>query len=285
MLRRVWLRFTLQALFLLAVAVVAGLLDLSIPAIVGVMFAAYLLTVVVEWGATRAAHGEPAAESPTEAGAVADLEPAVAVVEPGPVVVPEPVPPRDPEPYPQPTPEPEPPLIPEPEPPLDPEPSPDPVPEPQPDPVPTPAPEPTPVPTPEPAPAPQFAEAQPEPELEVEPDLEVEPEPEPEPVRQLVAVAAPPPEPEPEPEPARAAAPAATNVATLPVPSTPQAWNLWELERLARERAGEDSLRDEEWGYLLVYLREFAAADGRLPLDFDALVRESFGDLVAGSPR
>lgn len=281
MLRRVWLRFTLQALFLLAVAVVAGLLDLSIPAIVGVMLAAYLLTVVVEWGATRAARSEPVAAVPVEAEAVADLEPAVAVVDPGPVVVPEPEPPRDPEPYPQPTPEPEPPLIPEPEPPLDPEPSPDPVPEPQPDPVPVPEPEPTPVPTPEPAPTPQFAAA--EPEVEPEPELEVEVEPEP--VRQLVAVAAPVREPDPEPELARAAAPVATNVATLPPPSAPQAWNLWELERLARARAGEDSLRDEEWGYLLVYLREFAAADGRLPLDFDALVRESFGDLVAGSPR
>ena len=29
-----------------------------------------------------------------------------------------------------------------------------------------------------------------------------------------------------------------------------------------------------------MYLREFAGADGVLPVDFDGLVRESFGDLV-----
>ena len=45
---------------------------------------------------------------------------------------------------------------------------------------------------------------------------------------------------------------------------------------------GEDPLRDEERAYLLVYLREFAAADGALPVDFDSLVRESFGELVGG---
>ncbi len=68
----------------------------------------------------------------------------------------------------------------------------------------------------------------------------------------------------------------------MPLPVQPQAWNLWELERLVRESAGEDPLRDEERAYLLVYLREFAATDGALPVDFDALVRESFGELVAG---
>jgi hypothetical protein len=88
-----------------------------------------------------------------------------------------------------------------------------------------------------------------------------------------VAISAPA-EPEPEPEP--------TRVATLPVPVQPQEWNVWEIERLARERSGADPVRDEEWGYLLVYLREFASPDGLLPTDFDALVRESFGELVAG---
>jgi hypothetical protein len=71
--------------------------------------------------------------------------------------------------------------------------------------------------------------------------------------------AAPPPEPEP--------------VVTAP----PREWNLWELERAVRE-AGE---RQEEWGALLIHLREFANADGDLPLEFDTLVRESFGDVLA----
>ncbi len=58
-------------------------------------------------------------------------------------------------------------------------------------------------------------------------------------------------------------------------------WNVWELERGAREHAGIDAARDEEWAFLLVYLREFATPDGFLPLDFDALVRESFPELIA----
>jgi hypothetical protein len=64
------------------------------------------------------------------------------------------------------------------------------------------------------------------------------------------------------------------------VPQTPREWNLWDLERIARERPPEDPLRAEEQAYLLVYLREFARPDGTLPLDFDRLVRESFGDLL-----
>ena len=67
------------------------------------------------------------------------------------------------------------------------------------------------------------------------------------------------------------------------MPIQPRAWNLWELERLVRASSSGDPLRDEERGYLLVYLREFAAADGVLPVDFDSLVRESFGELVGGS--
>ena len=45
--------------------------------------------------------------------------------------------------------------------------------------------------------------------------------------------------------------------------------------------AGDDLVRDEERSYLLVYLRDFASPDGLLPEDFDLLVRESFGDLIA----
>jgi hypothetical protein len=64
-------------------------------------------------------------------------------------------------------------------------------------------------------------------------------------------------------------------------PSAPRSWNLWELERRAREGAGADPARDEELGFLLIYLREYATPDGVLPLEFDSLVRESFGDLLA----
>jgi hypothetical protein len=102
----------------------------------------------------------------------------------------------------------------------------------------------------------------------------------------LVAVAAPDPEPErePEPEPELEPEPVAA-VATLPLPAEPREWNLWELERLTRERTGEDDVREVEWGYLIVYLRDFARPDGTLPTEFDDLVRESFGDLLATRAR
>jgi hypothetical protein len=60
----------------------------------------------------------------------------------------------------------------------------------------------------------------------------------------------------------------------------PREWNLWELERLTRAGGGNDPALDEERNYLLMYLREFANADGALPVDFDGLVRDSFGDLI-----
>jgi hypothetical protein len=55
----------------------------------------------------------------------------------------------------------------------------------------------------------------------------------------------------------------------------PREWNLWELERAVR--AAGDAERQVEWSALLIHLREFANADGDLPLEFDGLVRESFG--------
>jgi hypothetical protein len=124
--------------------------------------------------------------------------------------------------------------------------------------------------TPEPAavePEPIAAEpvaAEPEPVV-VEPEpLAVEPEPvvvESEPEPEPVAVE-PGPEPEPEPE-----------------PTTEQAWNLWQIDRALRDSGAVT----EEQEFLLMYLRDYAGPDGSLPVDFDALVRESFGD-VLGTP-
>jgi hypothetical protein len=64
----------------------------------------------------------------------------------------------------------------------------------------------------------------------------------------------------------------------------PREWNLWELERIVREQSGADVARDEERSFLLMYLREFASPDGVLPVDFDAVVRESFGDALDAIP-
>jgi hypothetical protein len=108
------------------------------------------------------------------------------------------------------------------------------------------------------------------------------PAPEPEPVRTLQPVPDPAPEPEPEPElpPAAEATPERT-VVPIGIGTAPRQWNLWDLERLTRQHAGTDEVRDEERSFLLIYLRDFAGPDGVLPIDFDALVRDSFGELVA----
>jgi hypothetical protein len=274
---RLWPRFALEAFFLVAVALVAGLLDLSVTEVVVVMAVAYLLTVVLElvsWRARRGGASE-VADAHEEAVTVAEPTSAVVVVRTGD----RPPRPEEDEAWldqlgrpPEPTAIEAAPEEVEPEA------------EPEPDPEPTPTAEPQPA---EPQPEVEESEAEAEPEPEPEP----QPEPEPEPVAaapQLVAVPEPEPEPEPEaarePDPVREPEPV-TAVATLPLPVQAQEWNLWELERLTRERGGEDPTRDVEWGYLVVYLRDFARPDGTLPTEFDDLVRESFGDLIAGRTR
>ena len=94
------------------------------------------------------------------------------------------------------------------------------------------------------------------------PEPEAELEPSPEPTR-----------PEPVPETARV-------LAFTPGNEAPREWNLWELERVAREHVGGDVAQAEERAYLLMYLREFAGPDGVLPADFDGLVRDAFGDVL-----
>lgn len=119
-----------------------------------------------------------------------------------------------------------------------------------------------------------------QPVLERVPDPTPEPEPEPEPAPEPIPPAAevelvevePEPDPEPEPELPR--------VVALPISGTPREWNVWELERLARASSSGDVSKDEELSYLLVYLRGFATPEGTLSVDFDDLVRESFGPLL-----
>jgi hypothetical protein len=87
-----------------------------------------------------------------------------------------------------------------------------------------------------------------------------------------VAAAAPVPEPE-----------LSSGAAVVPigVAPGPRQWNIRDLEQLAREHAGSDPIADEERTFLLKYLRDFAGPDGMLPPDFDELVRQSFGGIVA----
>jgi hypothetical protein len=130
---------------------------------------------------------------------------------------------------------------------------------------------------------------------------EPEPAPEPAPVPEPVLEAVPAPEPQPEPAPVPVAAPPRLAPVPDPLPVLPppvsepalapaatvtrigatEQWNVWDLEQLAREHAGGDPIADEERTFLLMYLRDFAGPDGLLPADFDALVRQSFGGLVA----
>ena len=118
----------------------------------------------------------------------------------------------------------------------------------------------------EPAPQPK-----PKPEPEHEPELQPE--------RDRVLVAAPPAPPEPEPQ----LEPVPVVVPLVPRDTTPRTWNLWELERLA-ETMNSDAAAEER-RLLLMHLREFADASGDLPVEFDALVRDTFGADLAGLVR
>jgi len=126
--------------------------------------------------------------------------------------------------------------------------------------------------------APPTVQVREQPVVEMSREPTPEPETTPEAPR-IVAVPPPPleesgPEPEaqPEPEPAR--------VTFIGADDGPREWNLWELERAARDNATDDLARNEERSYLLMYLREFAGPDGILPTDFDGLVRDAFGDVL-----
>jgi hypothetical protein len=79
--------------------------------------------------------------------------------------------------------------------------------------------------------------------------------------------------------------PAAPPAAPPPPPVAPpvverRRWNVFELERRARQIAGADPARDEELTFLLLHLREFGDISGELDEQFDPFVRESFPDLI-----
>jgi hypothetical protein len=228
-------RFLIEAGFLIAVAIVAGVARFGTWTIVLVMACAWLVVAAVEWFAAqsrrRAASANDAPPAPEPA---VWAEPRRVVVAPPPAVQQ----PQQLEPQPAPPPEVTPQPIPEPTPQRDPEPEPSPEPEPQSEPEPAPIPE---------QPRVQLVPPEPEPESEPEPTYEPEP--------------APP-------------------VVSITSRMGPREWNLWDLERIARDSSGSDVARDEERNYLLMYLRDFANADGLLPADFDSVVRESFGDVL-----
>jgi outer membrane biosynthesis protein TonB len=279
------LRLVALIVFIALVAVGLWLLDVAWWVVPPVMAGALLIAWAIEWIAWRGSvtssvvrESDVAASIPPpppeeEFGPAAHLPP-LATTEP--VAVTPPVPePSPPEPQPEPEPVPERPTPePEPEPISAPEPAPPPEPEPQPEPPPEPEQEPTP-------PAPVVAEETPVPPPVPE---AVEPQRRP---RRFRLRSVPTQRPQAKPEPVAATAPPTESTPVVefrPRTTVPREWNLWDLERIARQEAGEHPERREEWAYLFLHLRQFAQADGSLPAEFDPLVRESFGGLLERAP-
>ena len=77
-----------------------------------------------------------------------------------------------------------------------------------------------------------------------------------------------PPQPEPEPAP--------------PAVEGQGRWNVLALDRLVEQRGSDFPNRVEEWRSYLYSLRAYASADGSLPASFDALIEETFSELVTG---
>jgi len=272
--RRSIFRLLALAGFLLTVALALWLAEVRPLLVIIVMALALGVAWSVEWLSWRQ---EVPREVVVESGSAPEAEEGVTVLPPveapaaePPLPVPaEVVPPPAPEPVAEAEPvEPEveaaPPVVVVPAAPAEPPPAlepPAPEPEPVPEPVATPPPPPAPPPpAPEPAPPPP------------RPPLRPVPPPPPEP--------APPPPLQPAAEPVRPAA--SSDVIDLRMRATlqPRRWNLWDLERRARDELPRDPIRYEEWSYLFVHLRQFATPDGSLPTEFDGLVRESFGELL-----
>jgi hypothetical protein len=246
--RRSIFRLLALAGFLLTVALALWLAELRPLLVIVVMAAALLVAWVIEWLSWR----QDVARLAVAGGELEEERP---VPVPPPAVF---TPPAAEEPSQPPEAAPLPPALPEPEPEVvstaveaEPRPSP------EPEPGAAPAPEPVPV-----APAP-------EPPPPERPPLRPVPTPPPPPIQPPAA------------QPVRPAprVPEVIDMRTR-VTAQPRRWNLWDLERRARDEAQRDPLRYEEWSYLFVHLRQFATPDGSLPTEFDGLVRESFGELL-----
>ncbi|MCW2977186.1 MAG: hypothetical protein JWM06_2467 [Actinomycetia bacterium] len=249
-------RTVVEAAFLVAVPVAAAALGAGMWTIIAASAVAYLLIFVLEatlWREGASMPGRPRLRMPSR-----PVTPKRPAAPPAPEIESVVVRPRvDANVAPE--------AVPSPEPPVPPEPVAAPVP----------------APAPEPVPQPSLAEVTP-PEhvrvLRAEPAQTPPPEPAPEPVAERAPLAA-------VPEPVLAAVapePVAAPSTVVPIGygAGPRQWNLWDLERLTREHVGGDVAQDEERQFLLMYLREFADTQGLLPVDFDSLVRDSFGELV-----
>jgi hypothetical protein len=266
------LRLAALLVFIGLVAVGLWLLDVVWWVVPPVMAVALLIAWTIEWVAWRGSLPATVVRETTAPPAATPPQP---VDEPAPTEVFSPLAPTRPEAQPPSEPE----LRPDPA--SQQESGPGPEPEPERAPPPPPA-EPEPAPPPPTPPAPE-----PPPEPVVAATVREEPPPtraEPRRPRRLRLRSVP--APRPEPQLARASEPAASAPASpsvvefRPRATEPRQWNLWDLERIAREEVREHPERREEWSYLFLHLREFAHADGSLPTEFDGLVRESFAGML-----
>jgi hypothetical protein len=262
------LRLAALLVFIGLVAVGLWLLDVAWWVVPPVMAGALLIAWTIEWMAWR---GSLATTVVRETTAPPTAPPPPVVEKPAPAEAFAPLAPKQSEP--------EPPSVPEPRPerPSQPESGPEPEPEPEAEPERAPPPPTEPEPAPPPAPV-----SEPPPKPVVAAPVQTASPTRAEPLRsrllRLRSVPSPPPEPAPEPV---AAAPANASVVEFrPRTIEPRQWNLWDLERIARDEVREHPERRDEWSYLFLHLREFAQADGSLPTEFDGLVRESFAGML-----
>jgi hypothetical protein len=255
------LRLVALIVFIALVAVGLWLLDVAWWVVPPVMAGAVLIAWTIEWLAWRGS---------VTSSVVRETEVSAAIPPPVPEEELEPAPPLPPLAAPEPVAvtSPEPVVVTSPEP------------EPEPEPPPAPEPEPTP-----PEPVAQEETVLPQPVLEA-----VAPPRRPRRFRlRSVPTERPQPErPQADFEPVAPVAPqpaeAHSVVELRPRTTVPRQWNLWDLERLAREEAVDHPELRDEWSYLFLHLRQFAHADGSLPAEFDPLVRESFGGLLERAP-
>lgn len=69
-----------------------------------------------------------------------------------------------------------------------------------------------------------------------------------------------------------------------PQPAVAGVISLEALEQLVARSAERYPDQQEEWGYYLVYLRDYSEPDGTLPSSFDSLIEEVFGELLERAP-
>jgi hypothetical protein len=98
--------------------------------------------------------------------------------------------------------------------------------------------------------------------------------------RELEERSQPEPEPEPEPEAEPAPVPEPKPVPVAAVSDRNGRYNLVTLEGLVEHRGREFPGQAEEWTSYLYFLRDYAASDGSLPDSFDALISDTFSELL-----